>query len=258
MDMQMYFARTEKGREELLGAGRTLKPRQRQVLFLVNDAISVGELKEKLPSCQELENILEQLWDEGYIGQVKHAGAQPGKAKDSPPPPSQPDISAALRVLQGSRLEAARQHALGVLTGLVGEQSPVYARVRAAQDLESFNQAIAQGKKLLAAVASSNQANAFERGVLAILNLPETDQVPPVPSNPGQLNGIEHAKDQALEIVASLVGERSPVYAKLNGTHNRAEFIEAVGASKKVIAAVASASRAQEFEQKVLALLSGS
>lgn len=253
MDQHLFFARTEKGREELLGAGQTLKPRQRQVLFLVNDAISVGEMKAKLPSCQELENILEQLWDEGYIGQVKQVGAQ-ARASDSVPEaaPTQPDISSALRVLQGSRLEAARQHALGVLAGLVGEQSPVYARVRAAQDLESFNLAIAQGRKLLSAVASSNQASAFERGVQAILNLPETGQVPAVPSNPGQLNGIDQAKGHALGIIASLVGERSPVYARINGTHTRAEFIEAVGASKKVIAAVASASRAQDFEQEVM------
>lgn len=51
MDKHLCFARTEKGREELLGSPHTLKPRSRQVLFLVGDSISVADLKEKLPTC---------------------------------------------------------------------------------------------------------------------------------------------------------------------------------------------------------------
>ena len=64
MDASMTFSRTEKGREELLGSQHTLKQRQRQVLFLINDAISVAAIREKLPACQELEGILELLWQE--------------------------------------------------------------------------------------------------------------------------------------------------------------------------------------------------
>lgn len=259
MDRNICFARTEKGRTELLGAGRSLKPRQRQVLFLVGDAISVAELMEKLPSCQELEAILEQLWDDGYIGQVKPGGAARATPQDKSPSPA--DVDAALRLLRGSRLDAARQHALGVLANLVGEQSPVYVRVKEAADTAAFTQAVAQGKKLLAAVASAAQAAAFEHGVLAILNLPDTDEIASAEpttlpaSDPGHLNGIDSAKGHALEIVASLVGKRSPVYARLNEAHNRAEFIDAVCASRKVIAAVASASHAQNFETAVLEML---
>lgn len=259
MDQNLYFARTEKGRTELLGAGRTLKPRQRQVLFLVGDAISVGELMEKLPSCQELEGILEQLWDDGYIGQVKPGSGARQTPQDKAP--SQADVGAALRLVRGSRLEAARQHALGVLATLAGEQSPVYVRVKYAQGTAAFTQAIGQGRKLLASVASTAQAAAFEQGVLAILNLPDSDEIVSAEptslpaSDPGHLNGIDSAKGHALEVVASLVGKRSPVYARVNEAHNRAELIEAVGAGRKVIAAVASASKAQAFEAEVLEML---
>lgn len=245
MDDHILFARTEKGRDELLGTAHALKPRPRQVLFLIGDAIGVGELRAKLPACQELDAILEQLWQGGFIGQVKsagHAGVQE-------------DVSAALDVLRGSRLDAARQHALRVLVALVGEQSPAYAKVSRAQDQPAFALAIAGAKKVLAAVASPAQANAFEGGVLAILNLPGSDQVPGFSPNPAKLNGIEAAKGHALEIVRSLVGERSPVYAKLDAAHNRGEFIEAVGAGKKVLAAVASSKQAQVFEAEVLARL---
>lgn len=45
-----------------------------------------------------------------------------------------------------------------------------------------------------------------------------------------QINGIASAKMRALEIVTSLVGTRSPVYAKVDSCQNRAELIEAVSA----------------------------
>ncbi len=248
MDDRHFFARTEKGRAELLGTAHALKQRQRQVLFLINDAIGVAELREKLPACQELDAILEHLWQEGYIGQVKRAGM----------PESEIGIGDALSLLAGSRLEAARQHALRVLADLAGEQSPAYARVRDASDAETFTQAIGYARKMLATIASAAQAAAFEAGVLAILNLPVSGHVPaasPNP-NPARMNGIESAKMHALETIRALVGERSPVYARLNGAHNRAEFIEAVAAGRKVIAAVASSARASSFETEVLALLS--
>lgn len=250
MDQHLCFARTEKGRAELLGDQRTLKLRQRQVLFLIGEAISVAELKLKLPSCQEFEAILEQLWEDGFIGQVKHGSTPAAPIGNAPPPP---DVGSALRVLRGSRLEAARHHALAVLTSLVGEQSPLYARVLAAQDGDAFIAAINHSRKLLAAVASSAQAGEFERGVFAILNLPDLEPLPAAPH--AQMNGIESAKGHALEVIASLVGKQSPLYARINDSHGRTEFIEAVAAGKKVIASVASASRAQTFESGVLALL---
>ena len=246
MDASMTFSRTEKGREELLGGQHTLKQRQRQVLFLINDAISVGALREKLPACQELEGILELLWQEGYIGQLKSSGKQEN---------NQIEISDALHLLGQSRLEAARQYALGILTSLVGERSPAYAKISRAQDIESFTQAVASSRKILAAVASSNQAQGFEQAVLSILNLPTSDHLPassPNP-NPARLNGIEAAKAHALSIVGTVIGVRSPIYAKLNEAHNRGDFTAAVAASKKVIAAVASTAQASDFERAVMA-----
>lgn len=240
MDKHLCFARTEKGRAELLGASKSLKPRARQVLFLVGDTISVDELKQKLPTCQELEKILEQLWEEGYIGQVK--ASKPSHKTDAALKSGDP---------ASTPLEAARELALRVLATLAGEQSPIYAQVKNAPDMEAFIQAVAAGKKVLAAVASSAQANAFEHSVLAILPSQGTGDAPAA----AQINGIESAKGRALEIICSLVGDRSPVYAKVNGAHNRADFIDAVGAGKKVIAAVASASHAQSFESEVLGML---
>jgi hypothetical protein len=233
MDKHLCFARTEKGREELLGSAKTLKARPRQVLFLVGDSISVSALKEKLPTCAELENILEQLWEDGYIGQVKSSRLLHKEEAE---------------IMAASPLEAGKQHALRILATLAGEQSPIYIQVSRAADVDSLIQAVAQGRKMLAAVASAAQAATFEQTVLSILK-------PLMSGDVVHVNGIEHAKGRALEIISSLVGTRSPIYAKMNACHSRADLIDAVSAGKKVIAAVASASHGQSFESEVLSLL---
>jgi hypothetical protein len=233
MDKHLCFARTEKGREELLGSNHALKPRSRQVLFLVGDSISVAELKEKLPTCLELENILEQLWGDGYIGQIK--SHKPVGLADTDTP-------------SGPPLEAARLLALRILASLAGEQSPVYLQVKNANDVNALLKAVGHGKKVLAAIASSSQATIFEQRILTTLK-------PLLAGAAPQINGIASAKMRALEIVTSLVGTRSPVFAKVDSCRSRADLIEAVNAGKKVIAAVASASHAQSFETEVLSLL---
>lgn len=248
MDERLVFSRTEKGRTELLGAEHQLKQRQRQVLFLINDAISVHALRERLPGCQELDGILEMLWELGFIGQVK--GGQDA--------PSGIDLGNALNLLCKSRLDAARQHALSVISTLMGDRSPAYGKVQGAKDLEAFTQAVASARRMMAAASSSSQAEQFETGVLAILRLPDNARAPAsAPSKPDlhRMNGIEAARMRALDIVRSAVGERSPIYVRLTNAHNRAEFLDAVGAGKKVLAAVASSSRAAMFESEVLGLL---
>ncbi|PIQ12883.1 MAG: hypothetical protein CO125_06650 [Hydrogenophilales bacterium CG_4_9_14_3_um_filter_59_35] len=103
MDENLCFSRTEKGREELLGSHRALKLRPRQVLFLINDSISVAELKEKLPTCLELENILERLREEGFIDQVKSTEA-PHKADpdmSAEPPPEDAKLLDDMRQYSG-------------------------------------------------------------------------------------------------------------------------------------------------------------
>ena len=91
MDENSRFSRTEKGQEELMGSHRALNLRPRQVLFLINDSISVAELKEKLPTCLELENILERLREEGFIDQVKSAEAPHKVDSDMPTEPLSED-----------------------------------------------------------------------------------------------------------------------------------------------------------------------
>lgn len=167
MDDQLYFARTEKGRAELLGSTHALKPRHRQVLFVVGEAIGVGELRAKLPGCQELDAILAQLLLDGYIGQAMPAGQPPVPANASATQPPAPGNDPDPARLNG--IASAKGHALAIIRSLVGERSPVYARLDSAHDRGALIEAVGAGKKVIAAVASASQAQAFEAEVLARL-----------------------------------------------------------------------------------------
>ena len=165
MDQTLCFARTEKGRVELLEGGRTLKPRQRQVLFLVSEAVSVRHLKEKLPTCQELDTILEQLWEGGYIGQVKSSqtSTQQQPATHAKPAP---------QITPGATgdIAVAKARALEIINSLVGDRSPVYKKVNGANTPEEFIAAVNWGKKVIAAVASASHAQNFESEILSLIN----------------------------------------------------------------------------------------
>lgn len=237
MDRRLCFSRTEKGREELVGAQHTLKPKQRQVLFLVGEAVTLDALHQQLPHCTELAGIVQHLWEEGYIGIVKPSD---GQAKGEM-------LRAALAVVNWSRLDTARQEALARLATLVGSQSPSYHNLRDSNNVDDFRVALQAACKVVSAVASPAQAHALEADVEAILRLPA--------ENAARHNGIDVAKRHALEIVASLVGEKSPVYAKISHASDAAALREAVAAGRKVLAAVASSTRAQSFEAEVLKLL---
>lgn len=54
MDKTLCFSRTEKGREELIGGQRALNPKQRQVLFMIGDNVSLATLAAQLPSYNDL------------------------------------------------------------------------------------------------------------------------------------------------------------------------------------------------------------
>ncbi len=232
MDRQRCFSRTEKGRMELVGSQRVLKPKQRQVLFLIGESVSLDTLARQLPNCEELQEIVQFLWHEGYIAPNDSGENLHDRVRD------------ALAVIREERLEAARQHALSYLAPLIGANSPACTHIREARDLESFRKAVSESRRILAAVASVSKALAFETGVLAILNLPAHQDDGP--------QGLEAARRLALETLAKYVGERSPAYARVRDAKTRAAFLEAVRSGRRILAAAASASKAAAFAEEVM------
>lgn len=160
MDMTMHLSRTAKGQEEIFNLGHTLRPRQRQILFSLGDGISFGELCKKMPNCAELEAMVNDLLQSGFIQILRNvAGGQRAPAAA----PSRPAAAEAPVAAQSpARLEIARSYALEFLARLVGTQSPAYRKMSEAQDLAAFNAVLPMCCKVIAAVASPHQSAEME------------------------------------------------------------------------------------------------
>jgi hypothetical protein len=67
------FAKTEKGHAEIAQRQRNLRGKLRTVLFLVDPAKSLDEIREQAVLVGAPDDALEQLLAEGYIEQVDGA-----------------------------------------------------------------------------------------------------------------------------------------------------------------------------------------
>ena len=162
MDMTMQLSRTMKGQEEIFNLGHTLRPRHRQILFSVGNGISFGELCKKMPHCAELEAMVNDLLQTGFIQALRNMAASQAApvaaARPAAPTAATPAQSAA-------NLENARSYALEFLTALVGTKSPAYRKMSEVRDLAGFNAALPMCYKVIAAVASPHQAAEMEAEV---------------------------------------------------------------------------------------------
>ncbi|WP_018076270.1 hypothetical protein [Thiobacillus denitrificans] len=153
MEMTMQLSRTLKGQEEIFNLGHTLRPRHRQILFSVGNGISFGELRSKLPNCAELETMVNELLQNGFIQSLRNMAAVHATAAVSAPAPS------------AVNLMEIQAYVLEFMAGLVGTRSPAYRQMCAVQDLAGFNAALPVCRKVIAAVASPHQAAEMEAGV---------------------------------------------------------------------------------------------
>ena len=162
MDMTMQLSRTMKGQEEIFNLGHTLRPRQRQILFSVGNGISFGELCKKMPHCAELEAMVNDLLQSGFIQALRNMAA----SHAAPVAAARPAVPTAATPAQpAANLENARSYALEFLTALVGTKSPAYRKMSEVQDLAAFNAALPMCYKVIAAVASPHQAAEMEAEV---------------------------------------------------------------------------------------------
>lgn len=162
MEMTMQLSRTVKGQEEIFNHGHTLRPKQRQILFSVGNGISFGELCKKMPNCAELEAMVNDLLQSGFIQALRNM------ATSQAAPVSAPRVTAAVAAAPAqpsASLESARSYALEFLTALVGTKSPAYRKMSEVQDLADLNAVLPMCYKVIAAVASPHQAAELEAEV---------------------------------------------------------------------------------------------
>lgn len=153
MDMTMQLSRTVKGQEEIFNLGHTLRPRHRQILFSIGNGISFRELRSKLPNCVDLETMVNDLLQSGFIQSLRNMAT--GHA-----------VAAAAPAQSAASLEAGRSHVLEFMAALVGTKSPAYRQMSEVQDLAGFNAVLPVCRRVIAAVASPHQAVEMEAGAV--------------------------------------------------------------------------------------------
>lgn len=161
MEMTMQLTRTVKGQEEIFNLGHTLRPRQRQILFSVGNGISFGELRSKLPNCAELESMVNDLLQNGFIQPLRNAVTTAQVAAAVRAPAAAPASAPAPTV----NLAEIQAYVLEFMAALVGTKSPAYRKMSEVQDLAGFKAALPMCHKVIAAVASPHQAAEMEAGV---------------------------------------------------------------------------------------------
>jgi hypothetical protein len=155
MEMTMQLSRTVKGQEEIFNMGHTLRPRHRQILFSVGNGISFADLRSKMPNCADLETLVSELLQHGFIQSLRNMASPRASAAAAPAAPRQPSAS----------LENVRGYVLEFMAALVGTKSPAYRHMSEVQDMAGFEAVLPMCRKVIAAVASPHQAAEMEAGV---------------------------------------------------------------------------------------------
>lgn len=159
MEMTLYLSRTAKGQEEIFNHGHTLRPKQRQILFSLGNGISFAELRSKLPNCAELENMVDELLQSGFIQGLRDMASGTGK------PAVAPAAAQGFAAPMNSALADCRSYVLDFMSALVGTKSPAYRQMSETRDIDSFNAVLPMCRKVVAAVASPHQAAEMEAEV---------------------------------------------------------------------------------------------
>jgi hypothetical protein len=160
MDMTLQLSRTVKGQDEIFNNGHTLRPRHRQILFSIGNGVSFDELCKKLPHCAELEAMVNDLLQSGFVQALRNMAA-PAPAAAPTAAPSAAAASAQAVV----NIDCARAYVLEFLAGLVGTKSPAYRKMSEVQDIAGFSAVLPMCHKVIAAVASPHQAAEMEAEV---------------------------------------------------------------------------------------------
>lgn len=170
MNPALCYVRTPLGREELRQPKLGLKPRCRQLLFVLDGTLSVAQIGETMRGITDLEGTLQDMLQLGLICPSGEAPTQTSVAATS-----HDDLADKLNHAMhhstdsGNRFEDAKHHAVDMMTALFGAKSSHVDKLAQASTQDELLAEVAKCKKILGAVASSSKAQHFEQSVLAAL-----------------------------------------------------------------------------------------
>lgn len=178
MNPNTCYTRTAIGQEELKQPKMGLKPRCRQLLFVLDGKLSVAQIGETMRGITDLEGTLQDMLKLGLICPSGEAPAQTSSVA-----PVQTSVVATHRddladkldhamhhsSDSGNRFEDAKHHAVDMMTALFGAKSSHVGKLAQANTQGELLAEVAKCKKILAAVASSSKAQNFEQSVMNAL-----------------------------------------------------------------------------------------
>ncbi|MES2365581.1 MAG: hypothetical protein V4563_06800 [Pseudomonadota bacterium] len=174
MDTTLCFIRTPLGRDELQQPKLGLRPRCRQLLFVLDGTLSVAQVAKSMPGISDLEGTLQDMLKLGLIS-ASHEAVAPAKVDTNFKESSHDDLADKLDHAMhrsedsGNRFEDAKRHAVDMMTALFGAKSSHIDKLAQASTQGELLAEVAKCKKILGAVASSSKAQHFEQSVLAAL-----------------------------------------------------------------------------------------
>lgn len=168
MNPHTRYTRTALGREELKLPMLGLKPRCRQLLFVLDGKLSVEQLRQTMPGIINLETTLQDMLKLGLI--------YPDNEMDASAAAVQHD-DLAVKMGQalnhsadsGNHFEDAKLHAVDMMVALFGAKSSHVDKLLQAKNKTELLTEVTACKKILAAVASSSKAQNFEQSVIRTL-----------------------------------------------------------------------------------------
>lgn len=170
MNPAICYVRTPLGREELQQPKLGLKPRCRQLLFVLDGTLSVTQLGQSMPGISDLQGTLQDMLKLGLICPSTEVPMQTSTAAAS-----HDDLADKLNHAMhhsadsGNRFEDAKRHAVDMMTALFGAKSSHVDKLAQANTQGELLAEVAKCKKILGAVASASKAQHFEQSVLAAL-----------------------------------------------------------------------------------------
>ena len=183
MNPTTSFTRTAIGRDELQTPKLGLRPRCRQLLFVLDGKLTVDQLRVTMSGIADIEGTLQDMLKLGLICATGEASAHsptPVQAIATAPAQSNPatqhdDLADKLNQAMhhstdsGNRFEDAKQHAVDMMIALFGAKSSHVLKLALAKNKTELLTEVSACKKILGAVASSSKAQSFEQSVLATL-----------------------------------------------------------------------------------------
>ena len=164
MEMTLQLVRTVKGQDEIFNQGHSLRPRYRQLLFYIGNGISFGELCRKHPTCVELESMVNELLQTGFIQTLRNRTSGPSTPPAAHGGNAQAGATSSPTPTSTDKLVEAQVFVLEFMARLVGTRSPAYKQMNDVRDVAAFKALLPTCRKVIAAVASPHQAAEMEAG----------------------------------------------------------------------------------------------